>query len=313
MGFKRSTQKFSASIKEVTIGTGDKAIKLGGENVLPLYSFDAEIANAPKVGIEITDEGYDKTVASLAAFYAGCETMADIAKKAAAAPGADFLAINLDGADPNGANKSVDECAAIVSEIAAVVDLPLAIIGCKSAEKNAELFNKLADLLQGKNVLFISCKEENYKNVAASAGLAYNQKICAESAVDINLAKQLNVLIGQMGVKPETTVMNVGSASAGYGFEYVVSTMDRIKAAALGQNDAQLQMPIVTPVSSETWGVKETIVTEEDYPEWGTRDDRAVQMEVCTASACLVSGSNAVILRHPESVATISKMIAALL
>ncbi|MCQ2451604.1 MAG: acetyl-CoA decarbonylase/synthase complex subunit delta [Oscillospiraceae bacterium] len=313
MGFKSSPQKYSASINEVVIGTGDKAIKLGGENVKPLYSFDAEIVNAPKVGVEITDEGYDKTVASLAAYYAGCETMADIAKKAAAMPGADFLAINLDGADPNGANKSVDECAAIVSEVAAVVDLPLAIVGCKSAEKNSELFNKIADILQGKNVLFISCKEENYKNVAASAGLAYNQKICAESAVDINLAKQMNVLISQMGLKADTYVMNVGSAAAGYGFEYVVSTMDRIKDAALGQNDAQLQMPIVTPVSSETWGVKETIVTEEDYPEWGSRDDRAVQMEVCTAAACLVSGSNAVILRHPESVATISKMIAALM
>jgi len=313
MGFKRSTQKFAASIKEVTIGTGDKEIKLGGENVLPLYSFDAAIANAPKVGIEITDEGYDKSIASLCAYYEGCETMADIAKKAVAAPGADFLVINLDNADPNGANKSVDELAAVVSEVAGAVDAPIAIVGCKSAEKNAELFNKLADLLQGKNVLFVSCKEENYKTVAASVGLAYNQKICAESAVDINLAKQLNVLIGQMGVKPETTVMNVGSASAGYGFEYVVSTMDRIKAAALGQNDAQLQMPIVTPVSSETWGVKETIVTEEDYPEWGSRDDRAVQMEVCTAAACLASGSNAVILRHPESVATISKMIAALM
>ena len=312
MGFKRVPQKYSASINEVTIGVGEKAIKLGGENVKPLYSFDAEIVNAPKIGAEITDEGYDRTVPSLAAYYEGCETIADIAKKAAAMPGADFLAVNLEGADPNGANKSVEECAAVVSEVAGAVDVPLVIIGCKNAEKNTELFNKLADLLQGKNVLFVSCKEENYKNVAASAGLAYNQKICAESAVDINLAKQLNVLISQMGLKPDTYVMNVGSAAAGYGFEYVVSTMDRVKDAALAQNDAMLQMPIVTPVSSETWSVKETIVSEEEYPEWGTRDDRAVQMEISTAAACLAAGSNAVVLRHPKSVATISKMVAAL-
>ncbi len=313
MGFKRVPQKFAASINEVTIGTGDKAIKIGGENVLPMYTFDAEIANSPKIGVEISDAGYDKTVASLAEYYAGAETLADIAKKAAAMPGADFLAINLEGADPNGANKSVEECVAAVKEIAGAVELPLAVIGCKNPEKNAELFSKIADALQGKNVLFISAKEENYKTVAASAGLAYGQKIAAESAVDINLAKQLNVLISQMGLKADTYVMNVGTATAGYGYEYVVSTMDRVKSAALGQNDAMLQMPIVTPVASETWGVKESVVSEEDFPEWGTRDDRAVQMEVATAAADIAAGSNAVILRHPQSVATISKLVAELM
>ena len=313
MGFKRVPQKFPASINEVTIGTGDKAIKLGGENVMPLYTFDAEIANRPVVGVEISDNGYDKTVASLAEYYAGAETLADIAKKAAAMPGADFVAISLEGADPNGENKSVEECVAAVKEVADAIDLPLAVLGCKNGEKDAELFNKIADALQGKNVLFVSAKEENYKQVAVSAGLAYNQKISAESAVDINLAKQLNVLISQMGLKADTYMMNVGSASAGYGFEYVVSTMDQIKGAALTQNDAMLQMPIITPVASETWNVKESIVSEEDFPEWGSRDDRAVQMEVCTASACLAAGSNAVILRHPQSVATVAKLVAELM
>lgn len=313
MGFKRVPQKFPASINEVVIGTGDKAIKLGGENVMPLYTFDAEIANRPVVGVEISDNGYDKSVASLVEYYAGAETLADIAKKAAAMPGADFVVLNLEGADPNGENKSVEECVAVVKEVADAIDLPLAIMGSKNGEKDAELFNKIADALQGKNVLFVSAKEENYKQVAVSAGLAYNQKLAAESAVDINLAKQLNVLISQMGLKADTYMMNVGSASAGYGFEYVVSTMDQVKGAALTQNDAMLQMPIITPVASETWNVKESIVSEADFPEWGSRDDRAVQMEVCTASACLVAGSNAVILRHPQSVATVAKLVAELM
>ncbi len=313
MGFKRVPQKFSASIKEVTIGTGEKAIKLGGENVMPLYTFDAEIANAPKVGVEISDSGYDKTVPGLAEYYAGAETIADIAKKAEAMPGADFVVLTLEGADPNGENKSIDECVAIAKEVADAITAPLAIEGCKNAEKDAELFSKIADALQGKNVLFISAKEENYKTIAASAGLAYGQKISAESAVDINLAKQLNVLISQMGLQPDTYVMNVGAATAGYGFEYVVSTMDRVKSAALGQNDNMLQMPIVTPVAGETWNVKESIVSEEDFPEWGSRENRAINMEVSTAAACIAAGSNAVILRHPVSVATISELIGELM
>ena len=103
--------------------------------------------------------------------------------------------------------------------------------------------------------------------------------------------------------------MNVGSATAGYGFEYVVSTMDRVKLAALSQNDASLQMPIMTPVAAETYNVKESVATEEDVPEWGDVETRAIDMEVVTAVACLASGSNAVILRHPVSVATVSKFI----
>ena len=113
----------------------------------------------------------------------------------------------------------------------------------------------------------------------------------------------------QLGVKPESIVMNVGSAAVGYGYEYVVSTMDRIKAAALSQSDAMLQMPIITPVSSETWNVKESMASEEDMPEWGPTEERAISMEIMTAAADLACGSDAVILMHPQSVATISKMI----
>ena len=310
MAFKRVPQKFTASVNEVTIGTGDKAIVLGGENVMPLYSFDAPIANRAKIGVEITDSGFDKTVPGIAAFYAGAETIADIAKRASEMPGGDFVVLTLEGADPNGENKSIDECVAIAKDVADAIDVPLAIQGCKNIEKDAEMFNKLAEALQGKNILLISARTENYKTVAASAVMAYGQKISAESAVDINLAKQLNVLISQMGIAADNYVMNVGSAAAGYGFEYVASTLDRVRGAALSQNDAMLQMPIVTPVADDAWSVKESVVSEEDFPEWGSRENRGVQMEVCTAAACLAGGSNAVILRHPESVKTISEIIA---
>lgn len=313
MAFKRTPQTFNAKINQVTLGTGDRAITLGGENVFPFYTFDAEIANAPKVGIEITDAGYDKEVPGIAAYFDGAETMADIAKKAAEVPGVDFIAIRFAGANPDAEDKSVEDCVAIATEVANAVDLPIAIEGCKNIEKDAKLFEKISEALQGKNILVLSAREENYKGIAAASGLAYSQKIGAESAVDINLAKQLNVLIGQMGVQSENVVMNLGSAAAGYGYEYVASTIDRVKAAALTQNDAQLQMPIVTPVADEAWSVKESIVSEADFPEWGPAEERAINMEVATAAACLAGGSNAVILKHPTSVGTVSKLIAELI
>ncbi|MCI5511911.1 MAG: acetyl-CoA decarbonylase/synthase complex subunit delta [Oliverpabstia sp.] len=308
MPFNRKPQKFNASIKEVTIGCGENAVTLGGENVFPFYTFDGDMKNAPKVGVEISDMGIPE-VAGLKAYYEGCTTMGEIAKKASEMEGADFVCLRLEGGDPNGANKSVEELVAIVKEVADAIDVPLAVEGSKNVEKDSELLTKVAEALQGKNALILSAREENYKAVGAAAGLAYGQKVGAESAVDINLAKQLNVVTTQLGVKAENIVMNVGTAAAGYGYEYVVSTMDRIKAAALSQGDAMLQMPIVTPVSSETWGVKESMASEEDMPEWGPVEERGISMEIMTASADLACGSDAVILMHPQSVATISKMI----
>ena len=309
MPFNRKPQKFNASIKEVTIGCGDKAITLGGESVFPFYTFDCSMGHGPKVGVEITDLGVENEVAGIKAYYEGANTIAEIAQNAAQMEGADFVCLRLEGGDPNGANKSVEELTAVAKEVADAIDVPLVVEGCKNVEKDSELLVKVAEALQGKNVLLMSAREENYKTVGAAAGLAYNQIVGAESAVDINLAKQLNVITTQLGVKPESIVMNVGSAAAGYGYEYVVSTLDRIKAAALSQDDKMLQMPIITPVASETWNVKESMASEEDMPEWGSVEERGISMEIMTASATLASGTDAVILKHPQSVATISKMI----
>ncbi|MDR3171270.1 MAG: acetyl-CoA decarbonylase/synthase complex subunit delta [Treponema sp.] len=311
MPFKRVPQKFNASIKEVVIGTGGKAVTLGGENVLPFYGFDAPIKNPPRVGIEVSDLGPDKNVPGIAAFYKDAKSIADVVKRACEMPGASFVYLSLDSADPNGQNKSIEDCVALCKEVAAVATLPLVIQGSKNTEKDGQLFVKIAEALDGKNILLVSAKEDNYKSIAVGAVQAYNQKICAESAVDINLAKQLNVLISQLGIKNESVVMHTGTATAGYGFEYVSSSLDRIKAAALSQNDAMLQMPILTPVG-DAWSVKESIVSEEDFPDWGPVEERGIAMEITTATAALASGSNAVILRHPVSVATISKLVAAL-
>ncbi|MDR1908998.1 MAG: acetyl-CoA decarbonylase/synthase complex subunit delta [Spirochaetaceae bacterium] len=311
MPFKRNPQKFSATIKEVTIGTGDKAVTLGGENVLPLYSFDETIKNPPRIGVEVSDLGPDRSLPELGKFYEGANTIPEVAKKACEIPGAGFISLVLDSADPNGEDKPIEDCVALCKEVAEAVTLPLAIQGSKNTEKDGQLFVKIAEALEGKNVLLLSAKEDNHKSIAVGAVQAYGQKIGAESAVDINLAKQLNVLISQLGIKNESVVMNVGTAAAGYGFEYVVSTLDRIKLAALTQNDDKLQMPIVTPVGEQTWAVGESFKSEaEAAPGWGPREDRGIAMEVSTAAAALAAGSNAVILRHPKSVEAVAKLVA---
>ena len=310
MSFVPKKQTYNAHINEVVLGVGDKAVTIGGQNVLAFHTFDGEIANAPKIGVELTDAGMAMcTMPGEQKFYEGCATVADMAKRAAEMEGASFICLHLEGADPNGENKSVDECVELAKSVADATDMPLVIMGCKNIEKDTELFNKIAEALAGKNILVLSARDENYKAIGAGAGLAYGQKVGAESAVDINLAKQLNTVMTQLGVNAQSIVMNIGSAAAGYGFEYVASTLDRVKDAALSQSDAMLQMPIITPVSADTWGVKESIMPEADMPEWGSQEERGIEMEIVTAAAVLASGSDAVIMRHPEAIRTIAAMI----
>ena len=312
MSFVPKTQPFSGKINAVTLGTGDNAIVIGGQNVLPFYTFDAPIENAPKVGVEVSDLAAQWDWAGLKEFYAGCTTMADYAKKAETIEGCDFICLNFVGADPNGANRSVADCVADAKAVAEVVTKPIVVMGCKNLERDGELLAALAEALAGKNVLFMSAKNENYKTVGASVALASGQKLGAETADDINLAKQLNIMLKGLNVSPESVVMDIGTAAVGYGYEYAASTFDRIRLAALAQGDSDLQMPILAAVCNDAWSVKESTASEEDEPAWGCREERAISMEVATAAADLTGGADAVVLRHPESVATIKKFIAEL-
>ena len=300
MGFTAKAQVYNAAIQETVLGVGDKALTLGGAKTQPLCSFDETWKNAPAVGVEVSDIPFEtEGFPVLAEYYAGCESFGDRVKRASEMEGAKFVCLHFEGADPGGENKSVEDIVALAKEAAAATDLPLVITGCKNVEKDQAIFTAVSDALSDRNPLFMSAREEDYKTIGAACAMA-------------NGHKQLNVLMTQLGVAPTSIVMNLGSAAAGYGFEYVASTMDRVKAAALEQNDTMLQMPVITPVSLETWSVKESIMSQAEMPEWGDKEERAVDMEIVTASACLTSGSDAVILRHPTSVKTIAAMLAAL-
>ena len=314
MSFTPKTGAFSGKINAVTLGTGDKAIVIGGQNVLPFYTFDAAIENAPKIGVEISDTADQWDVPGIVDFYAGCTTMAERAKKAETIEGADFIALNFESADPNGANRPTAECVADAKAVAEVVSKPIVIMGCKHLEKDGELFSAISDALQGKNIVCMSAKQENCKTVGASVALAYGQKVGAETADDINLAKQLNIMLKKdANVPADAIVMDIGTAAVGYGYEYAASTFDRIRDAALKQSDADLQMPILATVSLDTYGVKESTASEEDEPAWGSREDRAIGMEISTAAADLTGGADAVVLRHPATIATIKQFITELI
>ncbi|CEO29886.1 acetyl-CoA decarbonylase/synthase complex subunit delta [Paraclostridium sordellii] len=310
MAFKMSVQKYSGKISQVEIGSGESCIKIGGENILPFYGFDGECGNSQKIGVEILDVYPENWTQEIKNIYKDvAKDCIKWAKYIEENIKPDFICLKFEGADPNGLDKSPEECANVSKELVSNTSLPIVIAGTGNFEKDARVFEKVAQSVDGYNCLFMSATEENYKGIGAAAGMAYNHKVGAESSVDINLAKQLNVLLTQLGVKQENIVMNVGCSAVGYGYEYVASTMDRIRLAALGQNDKTLQMPIITPVCFETWNVKESVASIEDEPTWGCPEDRGIAMEISTAASALAGGSNAVILRHPKSVETIKSLV----
>lgn len=309
MSYEPKKQVYTNTIATIEFGKDSQVVEFGGQNVWPLYAFDGALKNPPRVGIEVSDLGASNWDDSLKEYYADCDSIAAMVTKAAQTEGAEFVYLVFNGSDPNGEDRSIAECAALAKEVADSCPLPLSIAGSGNIDKDAELFIAIAEALQGTKALFLSAKEENYKAIGTGVALAWGQIIAAESSVDINLAKQLSLLLDQLGVPASSIAMNIGTAAAGYGFEYVASTMERIKSAALAQNDAALQAPIVTPVGEDAWNTKEALASEADFPAWGPSEERGINMEIVTAAASLAAGSDAVILRHPKAVSTIAAFI----
>ncbi|TYP56654.1 acetyl-CoA decarbonylase/synthase complex subunit delta [Thermosediminibacter litoriperuensis] len=311
MTYKKPVQKLAGKIREITLGEN---LKLGGESVLPFYSFDGDTGHKPVIGMEIWDvhpENWPTTV--MEELGDRVRNPVEWAKFCEEKYKPDFLCLRFVGANPDMGDRTPEECAQIAKEVAEAVTLPLVIAGCDSNEKNGKIFTKVAEALADKNFAFLSAVESNYKEVGAAVGLAYGNIVVAESSVDLNLAKQLNILLMQLGVKPEKMLMNPGCSAVGYGYEYVITTLDRIRLAALDQNDATLQLPIIMPVSFETWKVKESAASVEDVPEWGDQEERGIAMEISTSVGILAAGANAVVLRHPRSLEVVREFINSLI
>ena len=226
--------------------------------------------------------------------------------------GADMVALRLMGAHPDQKNKSADEVAKVAAEVAAAIDIPLIILGCGQVEKDTQVLQAVANATRGKNCAIGKAVEENYKTIAAAA-MANDHKLIAMSQLDVNLAKQLNILLTQMGFDREKIIMDPMSSALGYGLEYTYSVMERIRLAALMQNDPMMQTPIVCDIGLNVWKVKEAMALDAEVPEWGGLEDRALAWEAVTASAMITAGADMLIMRHPGAAAKAKELIAELM
>ena len=305
-------ETYSGKINNVQLGSGAKAVTIGGASALPFLGFEGTFPNKPAVALEVMDIAPDDWPETLKKAIGGESANAVQWAKFCQKSGADMVALRLMGAHPDQKNKSADEVAKVAAEVAAAIDIPLIILGCGHVEKDTQVLQAVANATRGKNCAIGKAVEENYKTIAAAA-MANDHKLIAMSQLDVNLAKQLNILLTQMGFDREKIIMDPMSSALGYGLEYTYSVMERIRLAALLQNDPMMQTPIVCDIGLNVWKVKETMAPESDLPECGGLEDRALAWESVTASAMITAGADLLIMRHPGAAAKAKELIAELM
>jgi acetyl-CoA decarbonylase/synthase complex subunit delta len=310
LAFEIPKQIYSGSIKPVTIGKGAKAITLGGETTYPFYVFEGPMPNPPRVAMEVwdIDPGEDWAAPAYAAIKDVAKDPVAWALKCVKEFGAEAIGLVLVSTDPNGKNATPESAAETAKKVASAVDVPVIVYGTSNIEKDAEVLPAVAEACGDKPIVIGPVQDKNYKKIGAAA-LAYGHTVIANSPIDVNLAKQLNILLGQLGVKDSHILVDPTTGGLGYGLEYSYSVMERDRMAALTQEDEKLQLPIINYVGQEVWKVKECKLSNAEAPHLGDQTKRGILMEAITAVDLLLAGSDLLIMRHPEAVKLVKSII----
>jgi len=302
---------YNGTIKEVTLGKGDKAVTVGGETSYPFYLFEGEMPNLPKIAMEIWDYPPDDwPEAALEPFAGVTDDPVAWAKKCINDYEAEMIALQLISTDPNGLNRGADEATEVVKKVADAIDVPLIVWGTANHEKDTEVLKKVTEVCQGKNLIIGPVEEGDHKRIGAAA-IGYHHTVISSSPIDINLAKQLNILLGNLGVPDELIVIDPTVSGIGYGIEYCYSVMERMRMAGLVQQDERLQFPIICNISKETWKTREMRMANDEL-NMGDAKKRGILMEATSAMLMLLAGGDILIMRHPEAIKLVRDLMSEL-
>jgi acetyl-CoA decarbonylase/synthase complex subunit delta len=300
---------YAGNIKEIPLGQEGKTITVGGESSYPFHLFEGAMPNPPKIAMEVYDsvpEEWPETV--LEPFADVVQDPVAWAKKCIDTYGADMIALQLASTDPNAQNTPAGEAAAIAKKVSDAVDVPLIVWGCGNVDKDTEVLKAVCEACEGKNLIIGPVAEGNYRQIGATA-IAYKHTVVASTPIDINLAKQLNILLGNLNVPDDKILIDPTTGALGYGLEYCYSVMERIRMAALTQEDERLQFPILANLAKEVWKTKEVKVTETEAPLLGDQKKRGILMEALTAQCVLLAGADILVMRHPEAIKLVKESV----
>jgi len=308
------TEKWTGAVNEVVIGatseqggTRSSVVRIGGAHTLPFLAFEGSPGNRPAIAVEVWDDGGETWPEALRQAYGDSLKAPGTWAKKAVEFGAELICLRLVGAHPDTGNRSAQECADAVKEVLEAVGVPLIIWGCGSDEKDNDILPAVSAAAKGENCLLGTAREKNYRTVVAVC-LADNHKLITESPLDINIAKQVNILCSDAGYPLEDMVIFPTTGALGYGIEYVYSIQERGRLAGL-RGDKLLAQPVICDVGYEAWRAKEAKappfagVTDDNRPLWG------VMWEAATAAVLLQAGAELLIMRHPDAIKHVKGLI----
>jgi len=305
-------EKWTGKVKEVKLGGGGrKEVVVGGETTLPFLTFEGSIPNPPKIAIEVRDSEPSGWPSPLLSAWGDAVKDPGAWAKKAVEFGADIIALKLVSAHPEGGNTGAAEAKAAVDKVLSAVDLPVIVTGPGVAEKDNEVLTAVSEAAKGQRIALGNCEEKNYRTIAAVC-ISDGQVAIAKTPLDINLCKQLNIMLSDIGVQMDSIIMDPDTGALGYGIEYGYSINERLRLAALG-GDAMTALPIINHVGWETWRQKEARASEGVPAAWGDLEERSVIWEEVTASSVINAGCNIVVMCHPKAIervrSTIDKLV----
>jgi acetyl-CoA decarbonylase/synthase complex subunit delta len=309
MAVDKPKQTYTGAIREIDVGASGAEAKVGGETSYPFYVFEGEMPRKPLIGYEINDvapEAWPKALQDV--FGAVGSDPVAWAKKCVDEFGADFIHLELVGTDPNGKDLDAAHAAKVAKAVSDVVKVPMAVWGSGNEEKDKEVLRQVAEACSDRKLMIGPVQEANHKQVGAAV-IGYGHVAINSTPIDINLAKQLNILTANLGVSEDKMVMDPTVGGLGYGLEYTYSVMERSRQAALTQQDDKLQYPMYCNLGREVWKTKEAAMSQDEAPTLGDPAKRGVMIESITAASLLVAGADMLVMRHPESVKLTRQLI----
>ncbi len=305
--------KYAGKVREITIGatkeqggTRAKAVTIGGEATLPFLHYEGTVPHPPAIAVEVQDRKPSDWSPVL--MEAWKDVIGDPVAwaKAAEALGVDLILLKLNATQADGSRNTAANAKQVVRKVLGAVGLPLLVFGPGQAELDNELLVAVAEETKGERLVLGVCEDKNYRTIVAAA-MANDHLVDSRTPMDVNLAKQLIILIHDMGLPLERIIMDPTTGALGYGIEYGYSVMERLRLAAL-QGDGMTQQPMLVTPGEEAWRVKEAKVGTDVPAMWGDWAERAVYWETTTAAALVESGANVLVMRHPTAVKRIQEM-----
>jgi acetyl-CoA decarbonylase/synthase complex subunit delta len=314
MTIENPKEKWTGNVREITIGatseeggTRTNALTVGGQTALPFLYHEGTFPHKPALAIEIRDKKPDDWSPLLIEAWGDAIEDPGEWAKAAEEAGAELIYLILSLTTADGEDNTPNNVVSVVKKVLESTGLPLAVVGPGQADVDNELIVPVAEATVGERLLIGVCEENNYRTCVAAA-LANDHVVQSKTPMDVNLSKQLIILIHDMGLPLDRIVMDPTTGALGYGIEYGYSVMERLRLAAL-QGDSMTQQPMIVTPGLEAWKVKEAKVGEGVPESWGDWERRALEWEALTASTLVHSGADIIVLRHPKTLARLRDMI----